>query len=241
MALKNIAPTIYLSSPPDPLFASACEGMPVLLCFSMFKEWMMSFQATFSKIVIDSGAFSEHSTGKKVDIEKYKDWSEKWIDKAEAIAGLDDISGDYKRSLANYAKIPWSFPTWHDTDPLELIPELVAISRERKTWLGIGMKDPQNQKNGKIIKDALTLVPDDIHVHGWAARHYSYIRRFDSFDSTAWWRNAMVLRPKMPWLHLGECVEIIIKKYQREARMFDLKEDKQSSIFDIINEVEEVK
>lgn len=240
MALKNIAPTMYLSSPPDPLFASVCEGMPVLLCFGHYKEWMRAHQATFKSILIDSGAFSENSTGKKVDIEAYKDWSKKWIDHAEAIAGLDDIAGDWKRSLKNYEFIPWSFPTWHDTDPIELIKDLVPIALERKTWIGIGLEKVERKDREKLIREVLSYIPDEIHVHGWAMRHYSFIRRFDSFDSTSWWRNAMVLRPKMPWLHLGECAEIIIKKYQRETRMFDIKDNPQSNLLDLIKETEEL-
>lgn len=208
---------VYLASPDNQLQASHCEDMSVLLSFALFNDWMHSYQPTFGKVMIDSGAYSEMNTGKKIDIEKYKDWSVQWQPRAEAIAGLDDIRGDYKRSLKNYEMIPWSFPTWHNTDPIELMPELVAMAQERKTWLGIGILPPREGKEA-IIREALELVPDGIHVHGWALRRYTHISRFDSFDSTNWWRQAFSIRLALPWLTYSECLGLMVKKYKREAK-----------------------
>lgn len=226
---------IYLASPNTQQQAEHCVDMPVLLSFAIFSNWLHRYQQCFSRILIDSGAFSELNSDKKIDIEQYKDWSMQWIDKADAIAGLDDIKGDWKKSLLNYSKIEWTFPTWHDTDPLELIPELVAMSRERKTWLGIGLLPPRQNKE-KIIKQALELIPDSIHIHGWAMREYSHIRRFDSMDSTNWWRDAMSVRSQLPWLHYGEALEIVVKRYQRENRLHKDSNMQQSTIFELINE-----
>jgi hypothetical protein len=228
---------IYLASPNTQQQAEHCQDMPVLLSFAVFSDWIYRYQQCFSRILIDSGAYSELNTGKKIDVLAYKDWSEQWFGVSDAIAGLDDIKGDYKKGLENLKIVPWSFPTWHIRDPLEIIPDLVALAYERGKWLGMSCKEKGKED---ILRKALELIPNDIHLHGWAMRQYSFLRRFDSFDSTSWWRNAMILRPKMPWLHLGECVEIIIKKYQRESRMFDLKENIQSSLFDIISEAEKL-
>ncbi len=209
---------VFLASPGTQQQAEHCGGMNVLLSFASFNPWLWQYQSSFRKVLIDSGAYSELNSGKVIDIEAYKDWSLKWKGYAEAIAGLDDIRGDWKRSLANYAKNEWSFPTWHDTDPLELLTDLIAISKERKTWLGIGLMPPRQGKE-KIIRDALDLIPESIHVHGWALRAYTHIRRLDSVDSTNWWRDAMDLRKKLYWLHYGECLDLIIKRYQRETRI----------------------
>lgn len=209
---------VYLASPNTQQQAEHCSNMNVLLSFASFSNWLWQYQASFRKVLIDSGAYSELNSGKKIDIQAYKDWSGKWIGYAEAIAGLDDISGDYNRSLKNYAAIEWSFPTWHDTDPLEILPELIAIAQERKTWLGIGLMPPRQNKE-KIIREALEQIPESIHVHGWALRAYTHIRRLDSVDSTNWWRDAMAIRKNLHWLHYGECLDLIIKRYQRETRI----------------------
>lgn len=209
---------VYLASPNTQQQAEHCSNMNVLLSFASFSNWLWQYQASFRKVLIDSGAYSELNSGKKIDLQAYKDWCGKWIGYAEAIAGLDDISGDYNRSLKNYAAIEWSFPTWHDTDPLEILPELIAIAQERKTWLGIGLMPPRQNKE-KIIREALEQIPENIHVHGWALRAYTHIRRLDSVDSTNWWRDAMAIRKNLHWLHYGECLDLIIKRYQRETRI----------------------
>jgi hypothetical protein len=176
---------------------------------------MMQYQTTFRRVLIDSGAFSELNSGTTIDVNEYADWCQQWVEQADAIAGLDDISGDWKRSLKNYEKI--GFPTFHDTDPDELLPELIELARARGGWLGIGLKPPRNNK-GDWIRKAMSQIPDDIHIHGWALRSYSNIRRFDSFDSTNWWRDAMDYRKSFPWLTYGETLEIVVKRYKREPR-----------------------
>ena len=211
---------VYLASPNNQIQADHCNDMNVLLSFASFSPWLWQYQATFLRILIDCGAFSEMNSGKKIDLLAYKDWSAQWVGHAEAIAGLDDISGDYKRSLKNYEAISWSFPTWHDTDPIELLPDLIAISQERKTWLGIGLMPPRQGKEN-IIRAALEMIPESIHVHGWALRGYTHIRRLNSVDSTNWWRDAMKLRtlPDTKHLSYGECLEIVVKRYKRETRV----------------------
>lgn len=221
---------VYLASPNTQQQAEHCEEMNVLLSFALFGKWMWQYQPCFKRVLIDSGAFSEMNSGKVLDIEKYKDWSIQWQPRAEAIAGLDDISGDYKRSLKNYDKIPWSFPTWHDTDPIELIDDLAVMAQERGTWLGIGLLPPRHGKE-RIIREALERIPSDIHVHGWALRAYTNIARIDSVDSTNWWRDAMKLRQTLPWLNYGECLGLIVKRYQREQRVIDVPSSEQSKLF----------
>jgi hypothetical protein len=220
---------VYLASPNTQQQAEHCEEMNVLLSFAIFGKWMWQYQPSFRRVLIDSGAFSEMNSGKKIDIEAYKDWSQLWQPRAEAVAGLDDITGDWKRSLKNYEAIPWSFPTWHDTDPIELLDDLIPMAQERKTWIGLGLMPPRHGKE-KILRNALERIPTDIHVHGWALRAYTHIGRFDSVDSTNWWRDAMALRKQVPWLHYGECLGLIVKRYQRENRVIHIP-DEQSKLF----------
>lgn len=207
----------YLSSPCTQQQAQVVAGMPVLLSFATWSPYLYRYQQTFSRILIDSGAYSELNSGKKIDLGAYKNWAEQWRGHADAIAGLDNISGDWKQSLENYAAIPWSFPTIHDTDPIELLDELIPMALERKTWLGIGLKPPRGKKE-EFIRKVLEKVPDDLHIHGWALGAYAHIRRLDSLDSTNWWRDGMKLRTQLPWLTYGETLELVVKRYQRRTR-----------------------
>lgn len=210
---------VYFSSPGTQQQAEHVSGMPVLLSFATWRPWLTRYQSTFSRIMIDSGAFSELNTGKKIDLDKYADWSQQWIGHADAIAGLDDISGDWKRSLDNYQKFPNGFPTIHDTDPPELLKDLVQLCQERKHWLGIGLKPPRASKE-EFVRWVCENVPEDIHIHGWALRTYANVRRIDSFDSTNWFRDAMAICANRQLKHLtyGEALEIVVKRYVRENR-----------------------
>lgn len=206
---------VYLASPNTQQQAEHAEDMPVLLSFACYSNWLDRYQQSFGRILIDSGAYSVLNSGKSLSVEEYADWSARWNGHADAIAGLDDISGDWRRSLRNYERV--GFPTIHDTDPPELLDDLIAISRERGNWLGIGVKPPREGKES-WIRSALDRVPDDIHVHGWAMRAYTHVRRLDSVDSTNWWRDAMMITRDMPWLTYGEALEIVVKRYKRWSR-----------------------
>jgi hypothetical protein len=212
---------VYLASPQNQQQAEHASGMPVLMSFALVgkKTWLnKGYQQSFKRILVDSGAFSEFSSGVKVDGIAYKDWHQSMTPHADAIAGLDDISGDWRRSLRNYSDFG-GFPTIHDTDPPELLADLVSISRDRGGWIGIGLKPPRQGKE-RFVRWVCGNLPDDLHIHGWALRAYTHIRRLDSVDSTNWWRDAMKLRthPDTAHLNYGECLEIVVKRYQRWTR-----------------------
>lgn len=208
---------VYLASPNTQQQAEHVADMPVLLSFALWRPWLMDYQPSFRRLLIDSGAYSELTGTAKVDGEAYRDWSAQWAGHADAVAGLDDISGDWRRSLRNYERFG-GFPTFHDTDPWELLPDLAALARERGGWIGLGLKPPRDGNEG-WIRRACAELPDDLHVHGWAMRAYTHIRRLDSVDSTNWWRDAMKIRKQLPWLTYGECLSVVVKRYQRWRRM----------------------
>ena len=208
---------VYLASPGNQIQASTLDDMPVLLSFAGYSPFLDRYQQCFSRILIDSGAFSELNSGKKIDGEAYKDWCQRWEGHVDAVAGLDDISGDWRRSLQNYEQFG-GFPTMHDTDPDSLLDDLIELARERGNWIGIGLLPPRHGKED-WIRRTCDRIPDDIHVHGWALRTYTDIRRLDSVDSTNWWRDAMKIRRDLPWLNFHEALEIIVKRYKRWQRI----------------------
>jgi len=227
---------VYLASPSNQLQADAVRDMPVLLSYALYDKFMDRYQQCFSRLLIDSGAYSQFNTGKKIDIAKYAEWAARWEDHADAVAGLDDISGDWRQSLKNYAAMPQGFPTIHDTDPPELLKDIVQLAVERKHWIGIGIAPPREGKE-RFVRWACDNIPEDIHIHGWALRLYTKVRRLDSVDSTNWFRDAFKVRKVYPWLTFGESLEIIVKRYQRENRMIG--EESKQMMFSESVELEE--
>lgn len=214
---------VYLGSPDNRQLCEAVRNMPVLLSYALAGKKRFierEYVPTFQRILIDSGAFSELNSGVKVDIAAYTDWAQAFVGVADAIAGLDDIAGDWKRSLANYERFPTGFPTFHETDPPELLDDLLAMAQERSGWIGLGLLPPRKGKES-WVRSACDRIPDEIHVHGWALGEYSKVGRLDSTDSTSWFRRAMDLRLDALTKHLtfGECLEIVVKRYQRWKRV----------------------
>jgi len=221
---------VYLASPRNQTQADKVKGMPVLMSYGCYSNWMDRYVPSYGKLLIDSGAYSVLNSGTQIDIGEFREWSERFEPVAEAVAGLDDISGNWKKGLKNYEAVPWSFPTWHDTDPPELIPDLVSLARERKTWIAIGL-DPPRQGKERVIRDFLEQIPDDLHVHGWALRAYTHIPGIDSVDSTSWFRDSIGMATDFPWLTPAECLEIVVKRYQRQSTIEAIQPKKEGDLW----------
>lgn len=212
--------TFYLSSPSNQMTAAALAGMPVLVSYALYTKFLDDYAPTFGRMLIDSGAFSEFNTGKKIDGAAYRDWCARWADcvHVDAIAGLDDIRGDWRRSLSNYERFG-GFPTFHESDPPELLEDLLPIARERGGWLGFGLLPPRAGK-WDFVRATLDRIPPGVHVHVWAGGEYCGLPRVDSCDSVNWFREAFSIKTARLTSHLtyAECIEIQVKRYQRAAR-----------------------
>lgn len=208
---------VYFGSPASALQADAVRDQPVLLSYACIPKWraIEQWAPSFGRLLLDSGAYSELRSGAKVDLAAYVDWAAgyEWKD---AFAGLDDISGDWRRSMENYKS--GGFPTFHDTDPPELLDELIPMARERGRWIGIGLLPPRTNRDG-WLSETLARIPRDLHVHGFALRAYTHHSRIDSVDSTNWWRDTFKIRKNLPWLTTAEALEIVMKRYSREPRL----------------------
>lgn len=223
---------VYLASPRSQQQCEHATGHNVLLSFATWAGWIERYAQGFNRIILDSGAFSTLNSGKRIDVEEYARWASSWGDSIEAYAGLDDIRGDWEQSLKNYQH--GGFPTFHDSDPPKLLDDLLELAEKRGGWIGIGLVPPREGKRDFIVQ-TLKRIPPRFHVHGWALRRYADLRRFDSIDSTNWWRSAMELRSRfgLSWLNYGECLDLQIKRIVRENRApkFDLPEETQKDLF----------
>jgi hypothetical protein len=209
----------YLGSPDNGVQANAARGMDVLLSFALAgkSKALRAYWPSYRRILIDSGAYSELNSGRTIDIEEYFDWANQ-VRGVDAVAGLDDIRGDWRRSLKNYER--GGFPTFHDTDPPELLPDLVDIARERGGWIGIGLLPPRVGRQ-EWLERTLERLPTSLHIHGWALGAYHHLRRLDSIDSTNWWRDSqkILTHPNTAHLTPGEALDIVVKRYQRFERV----------------------
>ena len=229
---------VYLASPSNQMACDKLSGMPVLMSYVCYSDFMKKgYIQSFGRLLIDSGAFSEFNTGKKIDLDEYADWVVPFVDMADAIAGLDDIGGDWRRSLKNYQKFELGFPTFHETDPPELLNDIIEIAKHRKQWIGIGLVPPRTGKDF-FVKSVLDKIPEGIHVHGWALREYTRFPRIDSVDSTNWFRDAMDLRTSKITNHLtyAECIEIVVKRYKRWKRI--IYGESNSEIFPLFDNID---
>lgn len=208
---------VYLASPQSQLQAHAVNGQAVLVSFANYEQWMDRYLQSYGSVLIDSGAFSEFTGARKVDLDEYCAWAGS-LPGIDAWAGLDDINGDWRRSLKNYER--GGFPTIHDSDPIELLDDLLPIAAARGHWVGVGLVPPRDGKED-VLRAILERIPRPFHVHGWAMRRFTHLPRLDSVDSTNWWRDAMKLRSELPWLTYGETLDLIIKRYQRWTRLVE--------------------
>ena len=211
---------MYLASPGNQLQADAVRSQAVLLSYAgwLKNKPLMRWAPSFDRVLVDSGAFSELNSGLVVDQSAYIEWAQK-IPWADNWAALDDISGDTDRTLRNSDR--FGFPTFHDTDPLTELPSFIELACKRGGWLGLGMTPPRPIAREAWLREVCERIPEDIHVHGWALPKFGHVARLDSVDATTWWRVAMRLRTIGELSHLtyGETLEIVVKRYQREARM----------------------
>jgi hypothetical protein len=213
-------PAMYFSSPMSSSQCHSLAGQCVLLSFTTYRSPVMNFYTSWASIMVDSGAFSELASGEQVDLSKYIAWAQEWEKISVACAGLDDIAGNWKRSLKNYER--FGFPTIHPADPPELLRDLIPIAEKRGKWIGVGGLARGGDRTD-WVKRTLDRIPDHLHVHGFAARRYTHLGGFDSMDSTNWWRDALGFRKHFQWLTETECLELVIKRYQRELRVIGKK------------------
>lgn len=238
-------PVLYLAGVRTQQQAEHLAGHQILMSYAHHRsvKWLDRYLPLFSGLLLDSGAFSELQSGQQIDLAEYTDWAMRYTHTADAVAGLDDISGDWRRSLRNYETFDRGFPTIHTSDPLELLPDLVEIALARDGWLGLGIcpeasaktlvgGGERNDRRGwdTWVRWVCDNVPKEIHLHGWALTEYAYLRRFDSFDSTGWWRYAHKLNTRMPWLTYGECIEITAKRLMRLPRALDTTKNHQTDL-----------
>lgn len=222
---------MYFSSPGSQVHADAASGRRVLLSFATHRSWIDQYVPSFKSIMLDSGSFSTLNSGTKIDAHEFVNWTARYPF-CDAWAGMDDIGGNWKLSMELYKH--GGFPTYHSTDPVELLPELIAMAKERpvngRCWIGIGLLPPRSGYEPFLRETLEQLEDEPLHVHGWALGAYAYmpqLYRLDSFDSTNWFRDGFKIRQQLPWLTYAEALDISIKRLERKWRVVKTEESQQ--------------
>lgn len=222
--------TVYLGSPRTQQQAHSANGMPVLLSYPLYSKWMDGYLASYDRVLVDSGAFSELNSGVSVDLDGYAEFSKSMLSvpHVDACACLDDIRGDWRRGLRNWESMPWTFPVFHDSDPPEALEAILerVFDDGRPRWIGLGMVPPR--RSADWLDQTLSTLEKrapGLHVHGFALRGHldrllKHRGRSVSVDSVNWILDVRKILDSPLTRHLtpAEALDIIVKRYRRDGR-----------------------
>ena len=222
---------VYHASPGNQLHAEMMAGCHVLESFALHAQraWMVRYRPTFASMMLDSGAFSEMTSGKPVDLGAYVDFALAHRHGYDEIVNLDVISGDVSDRVAASMRNLQTMrdagldplPVFHQGEPWSVLLELAAGGR-----VGLGFQRPIRGAE-EWLDDVFGRLPSGTKVHGFAMAAEKFTRRypFHSVDSATWfheWRALMALSGQgsdvIHYLTAGEVLQLVIRKYERIAK-----------------------
>ena len=222
---------IYLASPGNQLHAEMMVGCHVLESYALHaqRSWMVRYRPTFSSMMLDSGAYSEMTTGKPVDLGAYIDFSLAHRCGYDEIVNLDTISGDVSERVASSQRNLQTMrdagldplPVFHQGEPWSVLAELASVGR-----VGLGFQRPIRGAES-WLDDVFGRLPGGTLVHGFAMASERFTKRypFHSVDSATWfheWRALMALSGQgsdvLHYLTAGELLGLVVRKYERIAK-----------------------
>lgn len=177
------------------------------------------YRGTWAGGMLDSGAFTEMTTGKAIDLHAYTEFAQQHGDFYDAVINLDDIRGDVDKSLANLAHLRDAgvdaMPVFHQGEPWSVLEDMAADF----DYLGIGFQRPI--ENPLEFLDGVWSRIGDTRVHGFAMTNYMGEYPFHSVDSTTWlWevKGLLALTSQgnpLKYMTPHELVQIVLRKYER--------------------------
>ncbi len=219
---------VYLASPTTQLHAEMMAGCDVLESFAIkaTAAWAVRYRPTWRHIMLDSGAYSEMTTSKKVDLGAYIDFAAAHRAAYEEIVNLDAIAGDVAArvaiSLANLQKMRDAkldpMPVFHQGEPWSVLIDLASVGR-----VGLGFQRPIRCAD-EWLDGCFSRLPTTTRVHGFAMAGERFTGRypFHSVDSATWIHELKALSALtgqgsdvLHYLTQGELLKLVILKYQR--------------------------
>ena len=188
--------------------------------------WMRRYRPTFASLMLDSGAFSEMTTGKPVDLAEYIAFASEHQAAYDTIVNLDVISGEVTERIDRSAKNLQAMrdagidalPVWHQGEPWSVLTDLASCGR-----VGVGLQRPFRGID-EVLDGVFSRLPSSVRVHGFALANERYTGRypFDSVDSATWVHELRALSALsgqgsevLQFLTQGELLKLVVLKYQR--------------------------
>lgn len=218
----------YLATPATQLHAEVMAGCYVLESFAIkaTAPWMVRYRPTFAGMMLDSGAFSEMTTGVAVDIAEYIEFCQRHGRAYDEIVNLDVISGDVTArvdaSARNLQRMRDAnldpMPVFHQGEPWSVLTDLAACGR-----VGLGFQRPIRNAD-EYLSGCFSRLPSSVRVHGFAMANEKYTGRypFASVDSATWWYELKALSAisgqgsdVLQYLTQAELLRLVLTKYQR--------------------------
>ena len=219
---------IYLATPGTQLHAEMMAGCDVLESFALkaTAPWMSRYRPTFRSLMLDSGAYSEMTTGKAVDLGAYIDFAVQHRAGYAEIVNLDVISGDVAERVdagkANLQKMRDAgldpLPVFHQGEPWSVLAELASCGK-----VGLGFQRPIKDADG-FLGECFSRLDRGVRVHGFAmaSERFTRIYPFASVDSATWIHELKALSAitgqasdVLQFLTQGELLKLVLLKYER--------------------------
>lgn len=167
------------------------------------------------KLFIDSGAFSAHTKGKIVDVDKYIDFLNEIDDKVYICAQVDTIPGEFKKpkteqQLKEAPKLSWEnylymkdkvknkdklLPIYHQGEDEYWLKNMLEYTENGQhiPYIGISpANDLSNDKKEIFIKKCFNIISKSSHpnvkTHAFGMTKLQFLEKypFYSADSTTW-------------------------------------------------------
>lgn len=216
-------PLVYFAGVNQSHWCDSFAGLRVLESFADVRALMDRYRPTFKSMALDSGAYTEMTTGEPIDLGELIEFCHEHGRFYDWIASLDSITGGVEVNVSNWQEMRrrgvHAIPTFHQGEPLSLLRDYCAETK----MLGLGFQRPIDNAR-PWLDSCFAEIPADILVHGWAMTSYTDYP-FYSVDSRTWFFEVRALMgvqgqgaDALNCLTPRELVEIVQKKYLRGAK-----------------------
>lgn len=218
----RVPPRVYFAGVAQHYWCSRFVGHRVLESFANVRPLMDDYRPVFQSMALDSGAYTEMTTGRPVDLGAYVAFCQQHGRFYDFIASLDSIQGGVKENQRNWQRMRDAgidaVPTFHQGEPIEWLQELCSAA----PMVGLGFQRPiEKPADVEWLETCFSNIPERVRVHGWAMTSYLQFP-FWSVDSRSWFfeyrsllslkaQGAFAIREATP----PELLQLVINAYVR--------------------------
>lgn len=213
-------PLIYFAGVNQNHLCEAFQGLRVLESFADVRRLLDRYRPGFRSMCLDSGAFTEMTTGRPIDLDAYIEFCRAHGKFYDWLASLDSITGGVGENVRNWGRMLRAgvnaIPTFHQGEPVDALREYV----KRTPMVGLGFMRPIKGAR-EWLDECFKHIPPATRVHGWGMTNYLDYP-FYSVDSRTWFFEVRALMATtgqagdaLKCLTLRELIDLVQKKYLR--------------------------